>query len=99
MTSLLWLSGVSVLDSSVSSLFLFFQYLVNGPRSLCQEFLQHINCVDPSIQFTTEEAKQDGSMPFLDTLVTPQEEFIESPPTLIYTFSGAAITTWLAHIV
>ena len=25
-------------------------------------------------QFTTEEAKQDGSMPFLDTLVTPQED-------------------------
>ena len=39
-----------------------------------EEFLQHINSVDPSIQFTTEEAKQDGSMPFLDTLVTPQED-------------------------
>ena len=30
--------------------------------------------MDPSIQFTTEEAKQDGSMLFLDTLVTPQED-------------------------
>ena len=39
-----------------------------------EEFLQHINSVDPSIQFTIEEAKQDGSMPFLDTLVTPQED-------------------------
>ena len=39
-----------------------------------EEFLQHINSVDPSIQFTTEEAKQDGSMPFLDTLVTPQDD-------------------------
>ena len=36
-----------------------------------EEFLQHIKFVDPSIQFTTEESKQDGSMPFLDTLLTP----------------------------
>ena len=39
-----------------------------------EEFLQHINSVDPAIQFTTEEQKQDGSMPFLDILVTPQED-------------------------
>ena len=39
-----------------------------------EEFLQHINSVDPSIQFTTEEQKEDGSMPFLDILVTPQED-------------------------
>ena len=30
--------------------------------------------MDPSILFTIEDAKQDGSMPFLDTLVTPQED-------------------------
>ena len=29
-----------------------------------EEFLQHINTVDPSIQFTVEEAKEDGSIPF-----------------------------------
>ena len=39
-----------------------------------EEFLQHINSVDLSILFTTEEAKQDGSMPFLDTLVTLEED-------------------------
>ena len=39
-----------------------------------EEFLQHINSVDPAIQFTTEEQKEDGSMPFLDILVTPQED-------------------------
>ena len=39
-----------------------------------EEFLHHINSVDPSIQFTTEEQKEDGSMPFLDILVTPQED-------------------------
>ena len=38
------------------------------------EFLQHINSVDPAIQFTTEEQRQDGSMPFLDILVNPQED-------------------------
>ena len=34
----------------------------------------HINSVDLSILFTTEEAKQDVSMPLLDALVTPQED-------------------------
>ena len=38
------------------------------------EFLLHINSVDQSIQFTTEEAREDGSMPFLDMMVTPQED-------------------------
>ena len=41
-------------------------------QSQKEEFLQHINSVDPSIKFTTEEPKDDGSMPFLDTLVTPK---------------------------
>ena len=36
------------------------------------EFLQHINTVDPSIQFTVEEAKEDGSIPFLDTIIRPE---------------------------
>ena len=30
--------------------------------------------MDPSIKFTTEESRQDGTMPFLDTLVPPQED-------------------------
>ena len=38
-----------------------------------EEFLQHINSVDNAIQFTTEEAKEDGSIPFLDTLITPEK--------------------------
>ena len=37
-------------------------------------FYQHINSVDPSIQFTVEETKSDGSMPFLETLVTTQTD-------------------------
>ena len=39
-----------------------------------QQFLQHINTVDDSIQFTVEEAKDDGSIPFLDTVITPEED-------------------------
>ena len=39
-----------------------------------KEFLQNINSVDPSISFTTEETRHDGSMPYLDTLVTPQKD-------------------------
>ena len=34
-------------------------------------FLQHINSVDPAIRFTMEDNKEDGSIPFLDTIVKP----------------------------
>ena len=34
-----------------------------------QDFLQHINSVDPAIKFTVEDTKEDGSIPFLDTIV------------------------------
>ena len=37
-----------------------------------EEFLRHINSVDPSIQFTVEESKGDGSILFLDTIITPK---------------------------
>ena len=39
-----------------------------------EEFLDHINNLDPHIQFTTEDAKPDGSLPFLDTLVVIQPD-------------------------
>ena len=35
-------------------------------------FLQHINSVDPAIKFTVEDNKEDGSIPFLDTIVKPE---------------------------
>ena len=47
-----------------------------------EEFLQHINSVDPAIQFTTDEQKQDGSMPFMDTLVIPQAD--RTLTTMVY---------------
>ena len=39
-----------------------------------EEFLDHINNLDPNIQFTTEDAKPDGSLPFLDTLIQKQPD-------------------------
>ena len=33
-------------------------------------FFNHLNTIDEKIQFTREESRSDGSMPFLDTLVT-----------------------------
>ena len=39
-----------------------------------QEFLEHINSIHPHIQFTSVDSKDDGSMPFLDILITPTED-------------------------
>ena len=39
-----------------------------------EEFLENINNMDPHIEFTTEDAKPDGSLPFLDTVVLPQPD-------------------------
>ena len=36
-----------------------------------QAFLQYIDSVDPAIRFTVEDNKEDGSIPFLDTIVKP----------------------------
>ena len=43
-------------------------------RAHKEEFLTHINSVDSNIQFTTEEPGPDGSLPFLDILISPDEE-------------------------
>ena len=39
-----------------------------------EEFFQHINSIDPNIQFTSEDPKPEWSIPFLDTLVMPQPD-------------------------
>ena len=39
-----------------------------------EKFLEHINKMDPHFQFTTEDAKADGPIPFLDTIVMPQSD-------------------------
>ena len=38
------------------------------------KFLEHLNTIDQHIQFTSEESRQDGSMPFLDILISPKED-------------------------
>ena len=39
-----------------------------------QDFLKLINSVDPAIRFTVEDNKEDGSIPFLDTIVKPEAD-------------------------
>ena len=39
-----------------------------------QNFLQHINSVDPAITFTGEDNKEDGSIPFLDIHCQPEAD-------------------------
>ena len=39
-----------------------------------EEFFNHINSIEESIQFTAEDTQPDGSLPFLDVQVTPQTD-------------------------
>ena len=39
-----------------------------------QNFLEHINNVDPAIKFTVENNKKDGAIPNVDTTVKPQSD-------------------------
>ena len=45
-------------------------------------FLDHINSIDKHIQFICEEQREDGSIPFLDILVMPNED--ESLSSTVY---------------
>ena len=36
-----------------------------------EEFLEYLNSIDQQIQFTAENQREDGAMPFLDILVSP----------------------------
>ena len=46
--------------------------VINSNRK--ENFLEHINTMDPYIQFISEDAKPAGSLPFLDTIVLPQPD-------------------------
>ena len=39
-----------------------------------QSFFQHINSVDLAIMFTVENNKEDGAIPFLDTIIKPEAD-------------------------
>ena len=71
-----------------------------------EAFLDHINSADQHIQFTCEEQREDGSLPFLDVLVIPKEDgqpqqhsLSERPHTLTCTCSGIATTHYHLNIV
>ena len=38
-----------------------------------QNFLEHINSVDPTIKSTLEDNKEGGAIPFLDTTAKPHQ--------------------------
>ena len=42
-------------------------------RSYKETFLQHLNSIDDNIHFTCEDSNEDGSIVFLDMLITPDE--------------------------
>ena len=42
-------------------------------RRYKESFLQHLNSIDDNIHFTCEEGDEDGSIAFLDILITPDE--------------------------
>ena len=39
-----------------------------------RSFLDHIHSIDQNIPFPSEDSRTDGSMPFLDILVTPKKD-------------------------
>ena len=64
-----------------------------------QTFLEHINTVDPAIKFTVEDNKEDGAIPFLDTMVKLEangklSQYIGNLPTWTNINSGTVIITY-----
>ena len=69
-------------------------------QSSKQEFLEHINKVDPAIKFTVEGTQGNGAIPFLDTLITPQAlQYTKNPLILTSTCNGTVITAYLPSSV
>ena len=68
-------------------------------------FLQHLNSIHNNIKFTCEEVRDDGSMPFLDILVTPKEDgslstsVFRKPTHTDFIYSGTATTLSVQIIV
>ena len=71
-----------------------------------EKFLEPINNMDPHIQFTSEDPKPDGSLPYLDTVVLPQHDnpllttvYRKPTHTDFYICNGTVTTIHLPNIV
>ena len=68
-------------------------------------FLDHINSIDQHIQFTCKEQREDGSIPFLDVLVVPNQDgslnstVFRSPHILTCICSGTVTVHYHQSIV
>ena len=49
-------------------------HLPSSSHPIKTSFLEHLNSIDEHIQFPGEESGHDGSIPFLDILIIPDEE-------------------------
>ena len=49
-------------------------HLPSSRKTNRDSFLEHLNSIHANIRFTCEEVREDGSMPFLDILITPEED-------------------------
>ena len=62
-----------------------------------EEFLKHINSIDEGIQFTAENTKADGSMPFLDIFVIPQSDGCLSTTVIRKPTNTDQYLQWVGH--
>ena len=68
-------------------------------RSSKESFLKHLNSVDDSIHFTCEEPNEDGSIAFLDMLITPDENGRLNTSVYRKETHKTSISTWIATIL
>ena len=87
-TDLYWRSSYFLFVFTIFGKFYIYQSLRN-PWIVIQVFLlsfyaynEHFSSIDQCIKFTGEDSRQDGSMPFLDILVTPMHD--GSLSTIVY---------------
>ena len=64
-----------------------------------QGFLQHINSVDPAMQFTVENNKEDAAIPFWDTIVNCLLLYTGNLLTWTSTYSETVTTTSQLNLV
>ena len=60
-------------------------------------FLEHLNSINPKIQYTCEETREDGSMSFLDILVTPKDDGSLKPSVFRKTTHTDFYLQWDSH--